>query len=485
MDDLDTRYQKLRHNVSPFLAIQMGVCGFNTEYNNGSNNHGNIIAYPFNFYILPFFTDSLQKTYTSQISTMHFLSSYNFDFNKLYQEGIYYISKADELKIGNSNKVLKQKQNLREEINKNHSDTIAFMKNAQPILESYLHENDKKKSQANSEQTPLEINIQYMKPRVYKYFESYIKEHFQSRHLDFSYDTDFIPKRSKLIIQELSKAEYDEKLQEERKKVKVADIDQDSACFRTVIDTIIDTKAPILTHNGLLDIQHLYDKFIEDLPDDQSFFKQKFSENFGEIYDTKYMSANSNVLFNNFLHKTDLETCYKKCYSMSTLGRKIEIDDNFPDYRLTNLETEEVSFQHEAGFDAQMTGYVFLKSLEMLKLNTTDSHDKLRPSLEFYKNKLPLGGVKVPFNLAEIDDIYSDQNLKVFHCSFYGDRKLFRAAIDNLEKDIGGFNHWVIFSDKFEFLVVMKESQKEIAQCKDIEENGGLKICKIFCLVKN
>lgn len=47
-------------------------------------------------------------------------------------------------------------------------------------------------------------------------------------------------------------------------------------------------KKPIIGHNCSLDMYHLYDKFIDDLPLDIHEYKAKFHEWFPVIYDTKY-----------------------------------------------------------------------------------------------------------------------------------------------------------------------------------------------------
>jgi hypothetical protein len=222
----------------------------------------------------------------------------------------------------------------------------------------------------------------------------------------------------------------------------------------------------------------LYDKFIDQLPVDQERFKQGFLENFDGIYDTKYIVNNSNTLFTNYLHNTDLQNCYKVCYNMTghpsgsdVRGggnesglvldkRNIFIDEHFGDYTLTNLSDENLSFQHEAGFDALMTGYVFFKSLEMLDLNVNDSKN-LETYLKFYKNKLPLGGVKVPFNLEEREDIYGDSDVQVFHCNFYGKKEFFDRSIEELTAKYGEFSKWMMFSDTLEFLMVFKSGSDE------------------------
>ena len=43
-----------------------------------------------------------------------------------------------------------------------------------------------------------------------------------------------------------------------------------------VIEEIIARKKPIITHNGFLDLLHLYNNFVGPLPEKNEDFKQKF-----------------------------------------------------------------------------------------------------------------------------------------------------------------------------------------------------------------
>lgn len=58
-----------------------------------------------------------------------------------------------------------------------------------------------------------------------------------------------------------------------------------------------------------------------------------------------------------------------------------------------------------------MTGYIFLKSAALIlngKNTTKNSFLLDHERLKFYKNRLPLGSVKIPFNLEDVDDKYHE-----------------------------------------------------------------------------
>ena len=64
---------------------------------------------------------------------------------------------------------------------------------------------------------------------------------------------------------------------------------------------------------------------------------------------------------------TDLTSSYQNLLKYKDDDPKIELDENFTEYKLGSpiLEGEEF-LSHEAGFDALMTGYIFFKSLGIL-----------------------------------------------------------------------------------------------------------------------
>lgn len=66
--------------------------------------------------------------------------------------------------------------------------------------------------------------------------------------------------------------------------------------FRKVIDSVIEHKKPIIAHNSMLDIFHLYSQFVDRLPEDVSLGKKMISSVFPTILDTKLISRDPMLL---------------------------------------------------------------------------------------------------------------------------------------------------------------------------------------------
>ena len=64
---------------------------------------------------------------------------------------------------------------------------------------------------------------------------------------------------------------------------------EDALGFTRIIDYMADLKKPIITHNGIMDLMFLYDKFYRTLPETQSEFKSAINHLFPHIFDTKHM----------------------------------------------------------------------------------------------------------------------------------------------------------------------------------------------------
>ena len=76
-DGGEERYQKCKQNAQEFIISQIGLACFKEEKNN------NWSVKIFKFYIYPVAFASLDKKFTCQTSSLEFLTSYKFDFNKV------------------------------------------------------------------------------------------------------------------------------------------------------------------------------------------------------------------------------------------------------------------------------------------------------------------------------------------------------------------------------------------------------------------
>lgn len=64
---------------------------------------------------------------------------------------------------------------------------------------------------------------------------------------------------------------------------------EDALGFTRIIDFLAEQKKPIISHNGIMDLMFLYDKFYKPLPDNVNEFKAGINSLFPHIYDTKHM----------------------------------------------------------------------------------------------------------------------------------------------------------------------------------------------------
>ena len=84
-DELEDRYQKLRHNCKRMNAFQFGVCTF--KWDQEQNTY---VSRPFNVYTWPHSEILGSSTMQFKASNIAFLTKHKFDFNKLFTMGVNY-----------------------------------------------------------------------------------------------------------------------------------------------------------------------------------------------------------------------------------------------------------------------------------------------------------------------------------------------------------------------------------------------------------
>jgi poly(A)-specific ribonuclease len=94
LDSIQDRYLKVRTSATSFQLIQFGLCTFQW-----SSFHRAYVAKPFNAYIFPKPSSSslgFNPTFLCQASSLQFLRTHKFDFNAWINDGIPYVSRAQE-----------------------------------------------------------------------------------------------------------------------------------------------------------------------------------------------------------------------------------------------------------------------------------------------------------------------------------------------------------------------------------------------------
>jgi hypothetical protein len=123
---------------------------------------------------------------------LEFLLAHKFDFNKLFYEGVYFVSREAEKNLQMSKGHLMLKKNLEKNSRVITPDMLAFRAMHEEKIKAFVE------NYACIGQT-LAISVKYMKAKNYKYLENYALEKFPEL-LEITYDSDSMKDRTKMMI---------------------------------------------------------------------------------------------------------------------------------------------------------------------------------------------------------------------------------------------------------------------------------------------
>ncbi|XP_031514304.1 poly(A)-specific ribonuclease PARN isoform X5 [Papio anubis] len=378
-DTPEERYQKLKKHSMDFLLFQFGLCTFKYDYTDSK-----YITKSFNFYVFPkpFNRSSPDVKFVCQSSSIDFLASQGFDFNKVFRNGIPYLNQEEE-------------RQLREQYDEKRSQA-----NGAGAL-SYVSPNTSK--------CPVTIPEDQKKfiDQVVEKIEDLLQSE-ENKNLDLEPCTGF---QRKLIYQTLSwkypKGIHVETLETEKEEL------NDAVGFSRVIHAIANSGKLVIGHNMLLDVMHTVHQFYCPLPADLSEFKEMTTCVFPRLLDTKLMA--STQPFKDIINNTSLAELEKRLKETPFSPPKVESAEGFPSY---DTASEQL---HEAGYDAYITGLCFISMANYLGsfLSPPKIHVSARSKLiEPFFNKLFLMRVMdIPYLNLEGPDLQPKRD-HVLHVTF-------------------------------------------------------------------
>uniref|UniRef100_K7BWE4 Poly(A)-specific ribonuclease PARN n=1 Tax=Pan troglodytes TaxID=9598 RepID=K7BWE4_PANTR len=405
-DTPEERYQKLKKHSMDFLLFQFGLCTFKFDYTDSK-----YITKSFNFYVFPkpFNRSSPDVKFVCQSSSIDFLASQGFDFNKVFRNGIPYLNQEEE-------------RQLREQYDEKRSQA-----NGAGAL-SYVSPNTSK--------CPVTIPEDQKKfiDQVVEKIEDLLQSE-ENKNLDLEPCTGF---QRKLIYQTLSwkypKGIHVETLETEKKEryIVISKVDEeerkrreqqkhakeqeelnDAVGFSRVIHAIANSGKLVIGHNMLLDVMHTVHQFYCPLPADLSEFKEMTTCVFPRLLDTKLMA--STQPFKDIINNTSLAELEKRLKETPFNPPKVESAEGFPSY---DTASEQL---HEAGYDAYITGLCFISMANYLGsfLSPPKIHVSARSKLiEPFFNKLFLMRVvDIPYLNLEGPDLQPKRD-HVLHVTF-------------------------------------------------------------------
>uniref|UniRef100_A0A8C0E3E2 Poly(A)-specific ribonuclease PARN n=1 Tax=Balaenoptera musculus TaxID=9771 RepID=A0A8C0E3E2_BALMU len=360
-DTPEERYQKLKKHSMDFLLFQFGLCTFKYDYTDSK-----YITKSFNFYVFPkpFNRSSPDVKFVCQSSSIDFLASQGFDFNKVFRNGIPYLNQEEE-------------RQLREQY-----DEKRLQSNGAGAL-SY--------TSPNTSKCPVTIPEDQKKfiDQVVEKIEDLLQSE-ENKNLDLEPCTGF---QRKLIYQTLSwkypKGIHVETLETEKKEryIVISKVDEEERKRRE---------------------QQKHAK-----EQDLNEFKEMTTCVFPRLLDTKLMA--STQPFKDIINNTSLAELEKRLKETPFNPPKVESAEGFPSY---DTASEQL---HEAGYDAYITGLCFISMANYLGsfLSPPKIHVSARSKLiEPFYNKLFLMRVMdIPYLNLEGPDLQPKRD-HVLHVTF-------------------------------------------------------------------
>lgn len=381
-----SRYEKMKKNDQKYLILQFGLCVFKLK--EGHTNEYEATAY--NCFLFP---RSQTAKYSEDVSfsalnsSIEFLSTQSFDFNKVFGHGITFMSKDHEEKVRSRlEKVIldrKSPKGLLYPSNSNNKDVNDNINKIMTQIDEFYD---------NETETKMEIKFTDFLLRVF--IEKNIKQKYMNK---LKYEYKFLENKERLMF--LKRVDSN---QEQKNELDVLD---EEIGFSKLIWLLSKSQKMIIGHNMLTDIMQICRQFFSSpLPEIYDDFKSMSNSLFPKILDTKYM-ANIAPL--------------KELINTSVLGDMDKLLDKepFASTSLTidcdNYSTKTDDKLHEAGYDAYITGLCYIRMHNYLKKFNTSKN-----LLDYYLNKIFL---MKSFDLTFIDLKNKQEDLKrdnVFYIEF-------------------------------------------------------------------
>ncbi|KAJ1973063.1 hypothetical protein H4R35_004320 [Dimargaris xerosporica] len=342
LDDPAMRYQKLRDTVASFEIVQIGIAIFTwnpqpfsfSDQLEHARRNGVYEVKAFNFYLFPTTLNGRaqrDRCFMVQNSAFDFLSRSNFDFNKWVFQGVPYMTRKEQAQYRESR--LPEVTGDLPDIEVD-SRSQPFVDDVRSQLRQWL-DNPKAKPYLN-----ITTTNGYHKRLV----------HQEVRKADAMLVAD-----GKHDFVQVSRASKEEIERRHQGRLQALNRDMERAVgFTRVIEALVETRKPLLGHNLFLDLCHVFNQFYDVLPPSLDGFKSQLHQLFPCIIDTKLI-AETVPQIKDLADRTSLEDLHAQL-------RK----HRYP-YPITLLDMQHARYEqakgHEAGYDAYITGVLFLQLL--------------------------------------------------------------------------------------------------------------------------
>ncbi|XP_056890770.1 poly(A)-specific ribonuclease PARN [Takifugu flavidus] len=351
LDTPEERYTKLKKHSMDFLLFQFGLCTF--KYDQTKSKY---IIKPFNFYVFPkpFNRTSPDKKFICQSSSIDFLASQGFDFNKVFCNGIPYLNQEEEAQLREQTEERRNQQ-------ANGVGTPSYISPSSSKGPAHVPEEHKEfinkvieKVEAlfsGTEKTlVLEPCTGFQRKLIYQTLNWKFPKGLHVETIETQKKERFI--QVSRVDEEERKRRKQQKLEREQEEL------NDAVGFSRVIHAISQSGKLVVGHNMLLDVMHTIYQFYCPLPEDLQDFKEVTMCVFPRLLDTKLMA--STQPFKEMISNTSLAELEKQLKESPFKPPQVETAEGFPSYDAAKEQL------HEAGYDAYITGLCFISMTNYL-----------------------------------------------------------------------------------------------------------------------
>lgn len=366
------RYLKLRKTITQITICQLGLSIFTK-----TPDENRYEARTFNFYLYPQSFGPVDQGFYCQASSLKFLCKYDFDFNKFIYEGIPYMNEDQE------------------QIMRDHIASKAMFTGLERDLDEKSVQKICSKVAEWLVSTDEDSSMMLQKDEMEKIPMYVLSTELRGRFpgiwtvINRGNKCIEIEKISASRRQELEVSEKADQRQQEEVML------EDMLGFTRVFRLLKQLKKPLLGHNFMMDLMLIYDKFYKPLPVSYTEFKTNMHMMFPRVFDTKHIASRMRrgMEETGLMQYTNLADLYKdldgeKGQELVIHSPVIVHAEGFDRYKSDVLP-------HEAGFDAYMCGYVFLRVAHVLTFKDTKSSDvipcmfrRYLQTLDDYANKI-------------------------------------------------------------------------------------------------
>ncbi|KAM4585049.1 poly(A)-specific ribonuclease PARN [Odontesthes bonariensis] len=345
LDTPEERYMKLKKHSMDFLLFQFGLCTF--KYDQTKSKY---ITKPFNFYIFPkqFNRTSPDVKFICQSSSIDFLASQGFDFNKVFCNGIPYLTQDEEVQ-------LREQTEERRNQHANGLGTPSYISPSSSKGPAHVPEEHKDfvnrvvgKVEAlfsdNEKTLDLEPCTGFQRKLIYQTLNWKFPKGLHVETLETEKKERYI--QVSKVDEEESKRKKQQEVEREQEKL------NDAVGFSRVIHAISKSGKLVVGHNMLLDVMHTIHQFYCSLPENLQDFKEVTMCVFPRLLDTKLMA--STQPFKELITNTSLAELEKQAKESPFKSPQVETAEGFTSYDTAQEQL------HEAGYDAYITGLCFI-----------------------------------------------------------------------------------------------------------------------------